>query len=63
MEGEIIAKLQQVEGCRFASLVQITHQPDECISLTLWDSEEAVEGYATRKCGGRRGSHNKCTTE
>ena len=44
-EQQIIPKLEQVEGCRFASLVQSAYQPEECISLTFWESAEAAEKY------------------
>ncbi len=41
----VIPKLQTVPGCCFASLIQNQHHPDEFISLTLWDSQEAAEAY------------------
>lgn len=42
---QIIAALSGVNGCRYAGLLQSVHHPEECISLTLWDSEQDSRTY------------------
>ncbi len=44
-EKEIVPELEKVDGCRFASLAQNATQPDEFISLTLWESPDAADRY------------------
>ena len=44
-EKEIVPELEKVDGCRFASLAQSAAQPDEFISLTLWESPDAADRY------------------
>lgn len=46
-EEKVIPALQNVTGCLFASLMQSEAQPDECISLTLWDEQSHAEAYAS----------------
>jgi heme-degrading monooxygenase HmoA len=41
----IIAMLAGIPGCRYAGLMKSLHHPEECISLTLWDSERDAEAY------------------
>jgi heme-degrading monooxygenase HmoA len=41
----IIEALETVHGCRFAGLMKSGHHHEECISLTLWESEEDAEAY------------------
>ena len=41
----IIPALAGVTGCRYAALMQSAHHEEECISLTLWDSEEESLAY------------------
>ncbi len=43
----IIPALQDVAGCRYAGLMQSVHHPDQCISLTLWNSREDAQAYET----------------
>ena len=45
-EEKVIASLQKVNGCLFASLMQSEAKPDECISMTLWDDQSHAEDYA-----------------
>jgi quinol monooxygenase YgiN len=45
-ETTVIPALQKLPGCRHASLIHSAHREDECISLTLWDSQENAEAYA-----------------
>jgi heme-degrading monooxygenase HmoA len=45
-ETTVIPALQNLPGCRHASLIQGAHHEDECISLTLWNSQENAEAYA-----------------
>ncbi len=32
-------------GCLYASLIQSTDRPGECISMTLWDKQQSAEAY------------------
>jgi quinol monooxygenase YgiN len=41
----IAPALASTPGCRYAGLLQSVHHSDECISLTIWDSELDVEAY------------------
>ena len=41
----VIPSLRAVEGCRFAGLLQSAYHPEDCISFTLWDSEEKSDAY------------------
>ena len=45
-DDKIIPQLQNMKGCIFASLIKSETEPDEGISLTIWDSEENAESYA-----------------
>jgi heme-degrading monooxygenase HmoA len=40
-----LAELQNARGCQFASLLQSQQQPEELISLTLWERLEDAEAY------------------
>ncbi len=44
-EEKVIASLQNVNGCLFASLMQSESRPDECISMTLWAEQTHAEAY------------------
>ncbi len=39
------AELQKIPGCRFANLIQSSGEPNEFISMTLWDNQEHAEAY------------------
>ena len=41
-----LAQLQNTRGCQFASLLQNQQQPEELISLTLWERLEDAESYS-----------------
>lgn len=41
-----LAQLQNTRGCQFASLLQNQRQPEELISLTLWERLEDAEAYS-----------------
>jgi heme-degrading monooxygenase HmoA len=41
-----LAELQNTRGCQFASLLQNQTQPEELISLTIWDRLEDAEAYS-----------------
>ncbi len=43
--NRVITGLSEVRGCRYAGLLQEARHPDECVSLTLWDSEEECRAY------------------
>jgi heme-degrading monooxygenase HmoA len=44
-ESRIIPALQETKGCLFVSLMQPTEDADECVSMTLWSSQERAEDY------------------
>lgn len=44
-ENRIAPALSQTAGCLFASLVQNETSPDECVSMTLWNTPEDAEQY------------------
>lgn len=44
-EERVMPALQTQKGCRFASLMQSMHHPDQCLSLTLWDDPADAEAY------------------
>ncbi|MBX2993091.1 MAG: antibiotic biosynthesis monooxygenase [Bacteroidetes bacterium] len=44
-ENRIIPALHHVKGCRYAGLMQSARQPDECLSMTLWNSEADARTY------------------
>jgi heme-degrading monooxygenase HmoA len=41
----VIPVLKEIAGCRYAGLMQSVHHPEQCISLTLWDSHAHSEGF------------------
>jgi len=44
-EEKVIPTLQATEGCLFASLLQPTVEMEECVSMTIWASQEYAEAY------------------
>jgi len=44
-EERVFSKLEQTDGCIFASLLQGTIHGDDYISMTVWTSAEAAEKY------------------
>jgi quinol monooxygenase YgiN len=44
-EEEILPTLQEVEGCRYAGLVQNVQRQGEGMSLTFWDTKDHAEAY------------------
>lgn len=44
-EEKVIASLQNVNGCLFASLMQNESHPDECMSMTLWAEQTQADAY------------------
>ena len=44
-EDRVIQALQETEGCLFASLLQPSGDEDECVSMTMWRSQELAEAY------------------
>jgi heme-degrading monooxygenase HmoA len=42
---KIIPVLQSAQGCLYASLIRSSHDSNEAISMTLWDSLEHAEAY------------------
>ena len=44
-QDRVIPALAGVVGCRYAGLMKSVHHEEECISLTLWDSEEGSSAY------------------
>lgn len=44
-EERIIPELQKIPGCLCLTLMQSARHPDECLSMTLWETREDVENY------------------
>jgi len=44
-DENIIPRFQEMAGCLYAGLIQSEHHEDECISMTLWDSQANAEAY------------------
>ncbi len=44
-EGRIIPELQRIPGCLCVTLMQSEQHPDECVSMTLWETEEDAVSY------------------
>lgn len=42
---DVIGRLQEMSGCRFAGLIESSDVESEFISLTLWDRQEQAEEY------------------
>jgi len=38
-QDKILTAFAKIKGCRSAVLMQSTHNPEECVSLTFWSSE------------------------
>jgi quinol monooxygenase YgiN len=47
-EERVIPVLRSVEGCLAANLVQSDRNPDECLSLTLWQNRTFADTYEQR---------------
>jgi len=41
----VIPALETTRGCRYAGMLQSIHHPDECISFTLWETEDDAKAY------------------
>jgi len=46
-QERVIPDLEAAGGCRFAGLLQSTLDGARCVSLTLWDSAEQADSWAT----------------
>jgi len=44
-KDKIIPQLQKMRGCLFACLIKSEVDPEEGLSLTLWDTQESAESY------------------
>ena len=44
-KDRVIPALQKTKGCRYAGFMVSVHHPEECISLTLWDSPADALAY------------------
>ncbi len=44
-ENRVAPTLHEMKGCLFASLIQSEDHPDECISMTLWNTLEDAQDY------------------
>ncbi len=44
-QEQVLEAFAKVQGCRYAALLQSTHNPEECISLTFWTSEAEARAY------------------
>ncbi|HEY6952987.1 MAG TPA: antibiotic biosynthesis monooxygenase family protein [Bacteroidota bacterium] len=43
--NSIIPELRKARGCLYGGLIQSVRHPEECISMTLWESPEHAESY------------------
>jgi heme-degrading monooxygenase HmoA len=44
-DARILSRLQGVSGCLYGGLIMSEAQPDEVISMTMWDSQANAEEY------------------
>ncbi len=44
-ESRVIPTLENTAGCRYAGFMQSAHHAENCISLTLWDSNDNAKAY------------------
>lgn len=44
-KDRVIPALQKTKGCRYAGFMVSVHHPEECVSLTLWDSAGDAVAY------------------
>ncbi len=44
-DERVLTALKDVRGCRFAGLMQSIHDPETCLSLTLWERQEDASEY------------------
>ena len=44
-EERIVSELQKTPGCIYASLIRSTSNPDESISLTIWETAHDADAY------------------
>ena len=43
--AKVLPELQKSGGCLYGSLIRSVRHPEECISMTLWDTREHSEAY------------------
>ncbi len=44
-DSELLPALRQVPGCRYAAATQNVHEPDQVVSITVWNSKEDADHY------------------
>ncbi len=44
-EAKVLSAFAKIKGCSSAALMQSTHTPEECVSLTLWTSEAEARAF------------------
>jgi len=44
-EATVLSAFAKIKGCSSAALMQSTHTPEECVSLTLWASEADARAF------------------
>jgi quinol monooxygenase YgiN len=44
-EEKVVTALQETPGCLYACLMQSAQEPDEVISMTLWDLQQSTEEH------------------
>lgn len=44
-EQTVLSAFSDIKGCRSAFLMQSTHTPEECVSLTFWKSEKEAHSF------------------
>ncbi len=47
-DERVLGTLKDIPGCLYAGLLESTHAPGECISLTLWDKPQSAADYERR---------------
>lgn len=43
--GQVLNAFATTKGCRYGALLQSTHNPEECVSLTFWTNEQDAVTY------------------
>lgn len=44
-QDKILTAFAKIKGCRSAVLMQSTHNPEECVSLTFWTSDKDARAF------------------
>lgn len=44
-DERVIPGLRNIKGCLHVSLLQSSHHPEDCVSMTLWDNRDNADAY------------------